>query len=448
MLTSLLFAIFMPQTTINSKPKWVLTFAQEFDGKAGTAPDRKVWSRDTGGGGFGNNELQSCTDGNKNSFLDGKGNLILEARKEKTTGEDNVTRDYSSARLKTSATFTQTYGRIEARMKMPKGKGIWPAFWMLGADIAEVSWPKCGEIDIMEFLGHETGTVHGTIHGPGYSGGSPVSAAFVADKPLSDGFHVYAVEWEPEQIRWYLNDKLYHTATPNDIGTNDWVYNKPFFIILNLAVGGNWPGNPDDKTTFPQQLVVDYVRAYKDENLKIDHQGIQQRTANRKLNGPTYNWPGPFQIPGTVTLADYNKGGSGVAYHDSDPQNNGGQFRAKEGVDVGASGAPGARFSVGWTKAGEWLTYDIKVPTAGTFKLQAKVASDGPGGVFHLEIDGKRIGDESTVPDTGGWTNWRTIDIGTATLSAGAHVLKLKMAKESEKTGSIGNMLSIQFLKP
>ena len=115
MLTSLLFAIYMPQTTINSKPKWVLTFAQEFDGKAGTAPDRKVWSRDTGGGGFGNNELQSCTDGNKNSFLDGKGNLILEARKEKTTGEDNVTRDYSSARLKTSATFNQTYGRIEAR---------------------------------------------------------------------------------------------------------------------------------------------------------------------------------------------------------------------------------------------------------------------------------------------------------------------------------------------
>lgn len=428
-------------------PKWVLTFGQEFDGTKGTEPDPKIWSRDIGGGGFGNGEHQSYTDGNKNAFLDGNGNLIIEARKEPTKGPDGIAREYSSARLKTDKSFAQAYGKFEARLKMPKGKGIWPAFWMLGDNIGKVGWPNSGEIDIMEYLGHLTHKTHGTIHGPGYSGAGGVSGSVEAKTPLSDGFHVYAIEWEPEEIRWYLDGVLFQKVTPNDIGTNDWVYDHPHFIILNLAVGGAWPGYPDANTTFPQQFVIDYVRVYKDENLKIDSEGIKKRATARKLNGPTYKWPGPFKIPGEIPAAEYNEGGEGKAYHDEEAQNQGGQGRVKEGVDVGASGASGIRNSVGWTKEGEWLTYDLDVTESATYKIEAMVASEGDGGIFHLEVDGKMAGSDTSVPNTGGWTTWKPISVGSAYLSKGKHTLKLKMDKNG-KNGSIANFMSIKFLKP
>jgi Glycosyl hydrolases family 16/Carbohydrate binding module (family 6) len=419
MLTTLILASAIHQ------PKWVLTFSQEFDGKTGTAPDRKIWSRDIGGGGYGNNELQSYTDGNKNAFLNGKGSLIIEARKEKTTGDDNITRDYSSARLKSNVGFT---------------------FWMLGADIGTAGWPKCGEIDIVEFLGHETTTVHGTIHGPGYSGGAGVSGITNSARPLYDDFHTYAIEWEPEQIRFYLDGVLYQTTTTNDVGTNDWVYDHPFFLILNLAVGGNWPGNPDATTTFPQQLTVDYIRAYKDENLVIDTEGIRKRTEYRKTHGPVYTWPGPFAVPGLVPIADFNLGGPEVGYHDTNPQNEGGKYRLKDGVDIGSSGRADIKQSVGWTKAGEWLAYDINVTETGRYSTEIMIASEGDGGDFHLEVDGKPITGSITVQNTGGWSNWKAILGGTVSLTKGKHVLKLKMDKEG-KTGAIGNLASIRFAK-
>jgi beta-glucanase (GH16 family) len=446
MLTSLFLAMVTPQSPPTVKPKWVLTFAQEFDGKAGTAPDRKIWSRDTGGGGYGNNELQSYTEGNKNAFLDGKGNLIIEARKEKTTGEDNITRDYSSARLKTNASFTQTYGKFEARLKMPKGKGIWPAFWMLGDNISKVGWPGCGEIDIMEYLGHQTKKVHGTIHGPGYSGGGGVTSSIDTPVDLSEDFHVYGIEWEPEEIRFYFDGKVYQTASPKDIGPNDWVYDHPHFIILNLAIGGGFPGNPDATTTFPQQFAIDYIRVYKDEHLVVDTEGIRKRAEFRKTHGPVYTWPGPFKIEGTINFADYNLGGPEVAYHDTDPQNNGGKYRLNEGVDVGASGIGSPKNSVGWTKAGEWMAYDIVVSETGKYITEVLMASEGDGGDFHLEIDGKPVSDNITVPNTGGWTNWKAFSGGTVNLTKGKHVLKVKMDKDG-KTGSIGNLASITFKK-
>ena len=444
MLTSLFFAVVLPLPFI--APKWTLTFAQEFDGTAGTAPDKKVWTRDTGGGGFGNAEWQSYTEGNKNAFLDGKGSLVIEARKEPTKGEDGIARDYSSARLKTNASFNQAYGKFEARMKMPKGKGIWPAFWMLGDNIGKVGWPGSGEIDILEYLGHEHNKAHGTVHGPGYSGSGGISGSIDSKADLSEDFHVYGIEWEPEQIRWYLDGVLYHTVTPDSVGTNEWVYDHPHFLILNLAVGGAWPGYPDANTTFPQRLTVDYIRVYKDENLKVDAEGIKRRADARKLNGPKYTWPGPFKIPGEITAADYNVGGAEKGYHDVDPENQGGQYRQKEGVDVGASGGS-PRYSVGWTKAGEWLAYDIVVPVGGTFLVEAVVASDGEGGEFHLEVDGSPVGDTVTVPNTGGWTTWKPISLGNARLHEGKHTLKIKMDKNSAKTGSIGNFSVIRFKK-
>jgi beta-glucanase (GH16 family) len=243
--------------------KWVLTWSDEFDGPDGSAPDAAKWSLETGGGGWGNNELEYYTARRRNSRVE-KGNLVIDAVQEKFTGADGVTREYTSARLKTGKLFSQKYGKFEARIRIPKGQGMWPAFWMLGDDISAAGWPACGEIDIMENIGRESGTVHGTIHGPGYSGGKSLGAPYaVASGDVADDFHVFAVEWEPEEIRFYVDGQLYETRTPADLpaGTR-WVFDHPFFLILNVAVGGGWPGNPDASTKFPQEMLIDYVRVY------------------------------------------------------------------------------------------------------------------------------------------------------------------------------------------
>jgi beta-glucanase (GH16 family) len=220
---------------------------------------------ETGGNGWGNNELEYYTSRTQNAFLN-NGSLFIKAFKETYTGPDNVTRNYTSARLFTKNKFAQVYGRFEARIKIPYGQGLWPAFWMLGGDIASSGWPACGEIDIMENIGREPTNVHGTLHGPGYSGGSGIGAAYIlpGGKKFADDFHIFAVEWEPNVVRFYVDRILYKTTTPADLphGTK-WVFDHPFFIILNVAVGGSWPGNPDSTTVFPQTLQVDYVRVYR-----------------------------------------------------------------------------------------------------------------------------------------------------------------------------------------
>ncbi len=246
-----------------SESRWVLTWSDEFNGANGTLPDANKWTMVTGGNGFGNNELEYYTDRVQNAKQE-NGNLVITAAKEDFVGADKVTREYTSARMKTAGKFSQQYGRFEARMKLPEGRGMWPAFWLLGDNKAR--WPLCGEIDAMENIGSEPGTVLGTLHGPGYSGGKGISKKYQLQdgKRASDDFHVYAVEWEPNVIRFYVDDVLYVTRTPADLpqGT-EWVFDHPFFVILNLAVGGNLPGNPDESTKFPQSMLVDYVRVYK-----------------------------------------------------------------------------------------------------------------------------------------------------------------------------------------
>ncbi len=244
---------------------WKLSWSDEFNGTDGSAVDSSKWVLETGGGGWGNDELESYTARPQNSFLQG-GNLVIRVLEEKYKGTDGIARNYTSARLKTLGKFSQTYGRFEARIKIPRGQGIWPAFWMLGNDIDKPGWPTCGEIDIMENIGKEPGIVHGTIHGPGYSGdkgiGSPYALA--TDQRFADDFHVYAVEWETAAIRFFVDDHLYATRTPEELpkGTK-WVYDHPFFLLLNVAVGGGWPGNPDSTSVFPQTMLVDYVRVYE-----------------------------------------------------------------------------------------------------------------------------------------------------------------------------------------
>jgi beta-glucanase (GH16 family) len=246
---------------------WVQTWSDEFNGPAGTKPDPAKWGYKIGDG-RANEERQFYTDDPRNASTDGEGNLVITAIKETPSGSScwYGTCTYSSARIKTADKFSQQYGRFEARIKIPAGKGIWPAFWMLGDDPKNLGWPEKGEIDVMEIVGHEPGRVHGSLHGPGYSGEHPVTKSYAlpAGQSFADGFHTFAVEWAPDVARFYADDHLYETRTPADLppGTR-WVYDHPFYILLNLAVGGLWPGDPDSSTKFPSQMKVDWVRVFQ-----------------------------------------------------------------------------------------------------------------------------------------------------------------------------------------
>jgi beta-glucanase (GH16 family) len=243
-------------TPLAAQPEWELVWNDEFDGD-NVDPSR--WVFDQGGSGWGNNELQFYTDRPENARV-ADGMLVIEARR-----EDRLGRDFTSARLKTQSLHAWTYGRVEARMKLPTGQGIWSAFWMLGEDIVTAKWPASGEIDIMENIGAPR-TVYATVHGPGYSGANGIGASYnLPEGSAADGFHVYAVEWGPDQIRWFVDDVQFASVTPDDLPSGrEWVFDHPFFLLLNVAVGGNWPGNPDDTTTFPQTMLVDYVRVYQE----------------------------------------------------------------------------------------------------------------------------------------------------------------------------------------
>ncbi|MFE1313197.1 ricin-type beta-trefoil lectin domain protein [Streptomyces sp. NPDC058755] len=237
----------------------VTTFSDSFDGPAGAAVDSSKWSLETGDN-VNNHERQYYTSGTRNAALDGQGHLVITARKENPAGYQcwYGSCQYTSARMNTAGKFNAQYGHVEARMKIPRGQGMWPAFWMLGTP---VNWPDSGEIDVMENVGFEPSTVHGTIHGPGYSGSGGIGAGYTLPngQAFADAFHTFAVDWAPDSITWSVDGNVYQRRTPADLGGKTWVFNKPFFLILNLAVGGYWPGDPDGSTQFPQQLVVDSV---------------------------------------------------------------------------------------------------------------------------------------------------------------------------------------------
>jgi len=241
-----------------------LVWSDEFQQPDGSAPDPAKWGYDTGGSGWGNNELEYYTSRTNNARIE-DGKLVIEARQ-----ENYDRRNITSARLLTKGKWSGTYGRIEASIKIPRGQGMWPAFWMLGTNITSVNWPACGEIDIMENIGREPGTVHGTVHGPqsggDYNGdigvGGPVKLPGGA--AFADDFHLYAVEWTTNRIDWLLDGNKYFEVTPANLPKDaKWVFNQPQFLLLNLAVGGGWPGNPDATTTFPQRMIVKYVRVYE-----------------------------------------------------------------------------------------------------------------------------------------------------------------------------------------
>jgi oligosaccharide reducing-end xylanase len=235
------------------RPGWRLAWHDEFDKAIG--PDW-VFDVGTGRSGWGNNEHQFYTSRPQNVRVE-DGALVVEARRERYESSA-----FTSARLKTEGRKAFRYGRLEARIKIPRGPAVWPAFWALGEDIRTTGWPKGGEIDVMENIGREPSTVHATVHGPGYSGGKGVGAPFDLRAAFADDYHVFAVDWDPGRLVFSVDGREYQTVTPASV-QGDWVFDRPFFLLLNLAIGGNWPGPPTDETPSSARMLVDYVRVYE-----------------------------------------------------------------------------------------------------------------------------------------------------------------------------------------
>jgi beta-glucanase (GH16 family) len=292
----------------SSPADWQLVWSDEFNGRRGSPPNPEVWGHEVGDGvaignpGWGNDELQYYTNSTNNAAMDGHGNLVITAR------ADDGNRmcyygpcKFTSARLLSKDRFEVAYGRVEARIKVPQGAGLWPAFWMLGTDIDEVNWPQTGEIDIMEFVGRLPNEVFGTIHGPGYSGGQSYGRTYTFPGPVYNDYHTFTVEWEPNKIVWYVDGIQYHQATPNDafLQGKPWVYNHPFFMLLNVAVGGNFGGTVGADTVFPQSMKVDYVRLYQGKPKPVGFKAFFADNFNgwRKIDVPLSSFSGK---PGTT----------------------------------------------------------------------------------------------------------------------------------------------------
>jgi beta-glucanase (GH16 family) len=236
---------------------WSIVWQDEFDGMAGTAPDATKWAHEVGGDGWGNEELQYYTDGTANVALDGAGNLAITARREAFMGNA-----YTSARLTTEGLFSQAYGKFEARMQLVQGVGMWPAFWIMGDDIDTVGWPAAGEVDIMEQRGFQLRQIWGSVHGPnGADKDLPSTYPGAVPDDVDTNFHVYGIEWDPDVVTFLVDDHPYAQVTLAHLPVGArWVWDHPFFMIVNLAVGGLFGGDPNDMTPMPQSLLIDYVR--------------------------------------------------------------------------------------------------------------------------------------------------------------------------------------------
>ncbi len=266
------------QAPVGAPADWKLVWSDEFNNKAGTGPNANAWGQEVGDGtangiaGWGNSELEYYTGSTNNVSTDGLGNLNITVKE----ADGSLMCyygpcEYTSARLLTKNRFEVAYGRVEARIKVPYGAGLWPAFWMLGTDIDQVDWPQTGEIDIMENVGRLPNQVFGTLHGPGYSGGQSYGKSYDLGKPVANDYHVFAVDWQPDTVTWFIDGIPYFTANANDafLQGKQWVFNHPFFILMNVAIGGNFGGAVGPETTFPQTMSVDYVRLYQTKPVPV-----------------------------------------------------------------------------------------------------------------------------------------------------------------------------------
>ncbi len=371
-LAGLAVSLLMPLAAVAD---YTLVWSDEFNYTG--LPDPVNWNYDVGGWGWGNQELQYYQEADLDNTRVEGGNLIIELRKE-TVGSNN----YTSGRLLTKGKWDWTYGRFEARIKAPDGKaGLWPAFWMLGSDIDAVGWPQCGEIDVMEYVSRLPNEIFGTIHGPGYSGGASYGNIYDFGAPVSNEYHVYAVEWKPDEIRWYVDDVLYHIAVPDDVAPNPWVYDHSHFLILNLALGGNFGGGLSPSLTFPQRMLVDYVRVYADDSIEIPL----------------------LPVPGMVQAEDYS---------------------AKYGILFETTTDDDGGLNAGYMTDGDWLEYQLETTTAGLYSVDLRGAS--PSGLAKVTVSsGNQSFTSPLFPATGGWQSWTTERAGEIVLPLGESTLRL-----------------------
>ena len=268
-----LLAVFSACTlpaSANPPAGYRLGWSEEFKGPVGMPPDPARWGYDTGDNGWGNNELENYVRDTEHAHVvadpaasSGKALQMLVT----SNGQGIARGNFQSARLLTRGKFAFQYGYIEARIRMPYGQGLWPAFWLLGANLGDpgVGWPSCGEIDIMESKGSKPGWNASSLHGPGYSGGGCVTSAYTlpAGQQFKDKYHTFGLLWKRDFVQFFVDGIPFETRTPADIPGKTWVYNHPFFVLLNVAVGGNFTGSPDATTVFPQKMMVDYIRVYQ-----------------------------------------------------------------------------------------------------------------------------------------------------------------------------------------
>ncbi len=472
-----------------------LVWSDEFNG---TSLDQSKWSNETGNNNGNNNEWEYYTSRTQNCSVKDSV-LTITALKENYSGFN-----YTSARINTQNKFSFKYGKIEARIKLPYGKGMWPAFWLLGVNINSVGWPSCGENDIMEMIGGNgrTSTTvfsDSTVYGSAHWGGDYSRSYTLNSGTFADDYHIFSITWDRKQIVWYVDSIAYSSIDITPAGLS--AFQNKFFIILNLAVGGSWPGYPDNTTIFPQTMMVDYVRVYQDttsfpstsiimpqdnstfspnsnitltanastqdgnitrvdffqDAMKIGETYVSPyqmtwnnvRSGNYKITCLAYSSTGltstsdtinitvgsnastspyggtPAQIPGTIDAENYDLGGQGNAYNDSDPQNNGAQYRPFDGVDIESCSDAGGGYDVGWTQNGEWMLYTVEAADSGIYNIGARVASTSPAGSLHFEIDGKDVTGIMNVPNTNGWQTWTTIHSPNFSIGAGIHQLKL-----------------------
>ena len=400
----ILLAAGLSASVVHAQDAWELVWADEFDGNELNMDN---WSPQTGTGtayglpaGWGNNELQYYT-GFSDNIVVSDGTLKIIAREQNLGG-----RNYTSARIRTLNKQEFLYGRIEARLKLPSTPGVWPAFWMLPTDSPYGGWAASGEIDIMESVNFAD-RIYGTLHyGSGWPNTQSAGPRFSDGTDFSSEFHTYRIDWDPESITWYIDDvsfgtvssaTWFSTAAP---GNPLAPFDTDFHLLLNVAVGGNFPGSPNGSSVFPQILEVDYVRAYQRTQIPFPDQ--------------------PHQIPGVIEAEDFDLGGQGVSYNDCDPVNNGGEYR-ESGVDIEVASEGG--FNIAYMCEGEWLEYTVDVEAAGEYELTTRVASLATGGGFRIERDGVDLTGTIFFLPTGGWQQWQDVT-ATINLEAGEQVLR------------------------
>lgn len=384
-----------------------LVWQDEFDGNT---LDLNKWAFDLGDGcpslcGWGNNELVYYTQNNHR--LQG-GNLVIEVKKENLGGGN-----FSSTKLITRNKFSQTYGRFEGRIKLPKGRGLWPAFWMLSTGN---NWPMTGEIDIMEYRGDIPQRTFGTVHyGSPWPNNQYDGTTYDFNGDLSADFHIYVVEWEPNFIRWYFDGNLFKTITrvPNNLNpqstNNVWPWNTNFYMILNTAVGGWFTGTTDQNLvalTKPT-MEVDYIRVYS-----------YQTSTTSQLP-----YLGTINFPVKIEAENFDKGCTN-AFNDADNANRGGAYRNTP-VDIEPCTDAGLGYNVGYVSPGEWLEYTVNIPVSGVYNFTFRVASNVNGSRFRLEQDGVNVSGSINVNSTGGWQSWSDVTANNINLTAGTRVLRI-----------------------